>query len=200
MKKWLLMLGGLGILAVLGVWMLHVPPVPAPTTSNAGPTGIPPVAAPAGIEAATSNPSDLQPVPVTIVTSSGKDSNSPAVAPVRKTFPLPPPLPAPSTLPLSDIPPAILLENMRTTLRQYGLMFGGNPVGTNPELTKALGGDNPKQVNFLGTDGNRVNEKGELCDAWGTPYFFHQLSAMQMEIRSAGPDRIFYTDDDLVIK
>ncbi len=89
---------------------------------------------------------------------------------------------------------------MRTTVRQYGLMFGGNPVGTNPEITRALDGDNPKHVKFLGPDGNRVNEKGELVDAWNTPYFFHQLSAMDMEIRSAGPDKIMWTADDLVIK
>ena len=89
---------------------------------------------------------------------------------------------------------------MRTTIRQYGLAFGGNPVGTNPEITKALNGDNPKQINFLTQDGNRANEKGELVDPWGTPYFFHQLSAMEMEIRSAGPDKIMWTTDDLVIK
>jgi hypothetical protein len=98
------------------------------------------------------------------------------------------------------IPPATLLENMRTTLRQYGLMYGGNPVGTNPEITKALNGDNPKEVRFLGPDGNRINEKGELVDSWGSPYFFHQLSAMEMEIRSAGPDKIMWTSDDLIIK
>jgi len=89
---------------------------------------------------------------------------------------------------------------MRATIRQYGLAFGGNPVGTNPEITKALNGDNPKQINFLTQDGNRANEKGELVDPWGTPYFFHQLSAMEMEIRSAGPDKIMWTTDDLVIK
>ncbi len=94
----------------------------------------------------------------------------------------------------------MLLENMRTTVRQYGLMFGGNPIGTNLEITKALNGDNPKHVNFLGPDGNRLNEKGELVDPWGTPYFFHQLSAMEMEVRSAGPDRAMWTSDDLVIK
>jgi len=194
------MLGGLAMLGVFGVWVLHVPPVPPPTVLSADPTAIPPVAPPASIKATPSDPSG-SPTSVPVL-DSGKGPISrdiPPVAPVRKTAPGPP-QPAATTLPFSDIPPAILLDNMRTTLRQYGLMFGGNPVGTNPEITKALGGDNPKQVNFLGTDGNRVNEKGELCDAWGTPYFFHQLSAMQMEIRSAGPDRIFYTDDDLVIK
>jgi hypothetical protein len=89
---------------------------------------------------------------------------------------------------------------MRTVIRLYGSTFGGNPVGTNPEITKALQGDNPKQINFLRADGNRINARGELVDAWDTPYFFHQLSATEMEIRSAGPDKTMYTPDDLVIK
>ncbi|PWU14140.1 MAG: hypothetical protein C5B50_17870 [Verrucomicrobia bacterium] len=80
-------------------------------------------------------------------------------------------------------------------------MFGGNPVGTNQEITQALNGDNPKQINFLNPDaGMRVNALGELIDAWGTPYFFHQLSATEMEIRSAGPDKVMWTGDDLVTK
>jgi len=101
---------------------------------------------------------------------------------------------------LAGIAPGTVIENMRTTIRQYGAMFGGNPVGTNPEITSALRGQNPKGINFLKADGNRVNDQGELVDSWGTPYFFHQISATEMEIRSAGPDRIMYTADDLVIK
>ena len=89
---------------------------------------------------------------------------------------------------------------MRTVIRQYGSTFGSNPVGVNSEITKALQGENPKQLNFLKTDGNRVNANGELVDPWSTPYFFHQLSGTEMEIRSAGPDRVMYTSDDLVIR
>jgi len=37
-----------------------------------------------------------------------------------------------------------------------------------------------------------------LVDAWGTPFFFHQLSGHEMEIHSAGPDKIMWTADDLV--
>jgi hypothetical protein len=98
------------------------------------------------------------------------------------------------------IPPQAALASMRRTVRQYNQMFGGNPIGTNPEITRALNGDNPRHVNFLQPDGNHVNEKGELVDPWGTPYFFHQLSASEMEIRSAGPDKVMYTGDDLVTK
>ena len=117
---------------------------------------------------------------------------------------LSPPPPAAAADPaLGDapkLPPETVLENMRTVIRLYGSTFGGNPVGNNAEITKALQGDNPKQINFLKEDGNRVNSQGELVDNWGTPYFFHQLSSTETEIRSAGPDRILWTSDDLVIK
>ena len=79
-------------------------------------------------------------------------------------------------------------------------MFGENPVGTNEEITKALSGDNPKHINFLDAEAGRISAKGEWVDPWGTPWFFHQLSARDMEIRSAGPDRILWTDDDLVTR
>jgi hypothetical protein len=96
---------------------------------------------------------------------------------------------------------ATVLENVRHAVRLYGEMFGGNPVGNNAEITSQLSGDNPKHINFINTEaGMRVNENGELVDSWGTPIFFHQLSRTDMEIHSAGPDRIMWTMDDLVLK
>jgi hypothetical protein len=137
-------------------------------------------------------------VPSTAVSAGQFASNS---APIAAARPAATSLPAVEpTFESTNLPPETILENMRTAIRQYGTMFGGNPVGTNPEITKALEGDNPKHVNFLKADGNRVNANGELVDPWGTPYFFHQLSGSETEIRSAGPDRVMYTSDDLVIK
>jgi len=108
---------------------------------------------------------------------------------------------APPAATAESIPPAIVLENVNRAIRQYGVMFGGNPVGTNPEITAALNGGNPKQVNFINPEaGMRINENGELVDAWGTPFFFHQLSGQEMEIRSAGEDRKMWTRDDQVAK
>jgi len=103
--------------------------------------------------------------------------------------------------PTVELPPVTVLENMRTTLRQYSLRFGENPVGDNAEITAALTGKNPKHVTFLNPeDGLRLNDKGQLVDNWNTPYFFHQLSSTVMEIHSAGPDRRMWTADDLVLK
>jgi hypothetical protein len=101
----------------------------------------------------------------------------------------------------TDIPPEIVLEKVAHAIRDYASMFGDNPVGTNPEITAALNGNNPRQAHFINPEaGMRINGNGELVDAWGTPYFFHQLSGTRMEIHSAGPDRVMWTADDLVSK
>jgi len=100
-----------------------------------------------------------------------------------------------------NLSPVIVLENVRAVFRQYHSRFGGNPVGSNPEITAALNGGNPRQVVFLNPeDGLRVNGNGQMIDNWNTPFFFHQLSRTEMEIHSAGPDRRMWTSDDLVIR
>ena len=105
----------------------------------------------------------------------------------------------PSPLQFTNLQPIIVVENMSRAIHQYGEMFGGNPVGTNPEFTSQLSGNNPKHINFINPDaGMRINDKGELIDPWGTPYFFHQLSGSDTEVRSAGPDRKMWTSDDIV--
>ena len=81
----------------------------------------------------------------------------------------------------------------------YQTNFHGNPVGTNAEITAALTGKNPLHLALVPRDLPAINAHGELCDRWGSPFFFHQLSGTRMEIHSAGPDRKFWTDDDAVL-
>lgn len=90
-----------------------------------------------------------------------------------------------------------VLDDLHFVFRDYRTAVGGNPVGTNAEITGALLGDNVGQVKVALPDGATVNGRGEMCDPWGTPYFFHQLSGTRMEIRSAGPDRQMWTADDV---
>lgn len=90
------------------------------------------------------------------------------------------------------------IDNLELTLRDHAVALGGNPIGTNAEITAALLGDNAKQLKLEIPAGSFVNAAGELCDPWGTPWFFHQLSGTKMEVRSAGPDRELYSDDDFV--
>jgi hypothetical protein len=92
------------------------------------------------------------------------------------------------------------LENIRLMFRDYRARLGENPVGSNAEIMRALMGGNTAQVRLGPPEGQSLNNQGELVDRWGTPYFFHQLSKNEMEVRSAGPDRIMWTGDDLVGK
>src|SRR5580700_9340426 len=55
----------------------------------------------------------------------------------------------------------------------------GNPIGENAEITAALKGRNKLGFAFIPADSPAINAKGELCDRWGTPYFFHQISGQR---------------------
>ena len=174
--------------AVVALWFF-LRPATGPVANPATPTKPSAVSAP---QALTNNASPNSNASTGLpLSASPQAGNGSSTVPARLE-PLPPEL--------ASLPPETILDNMRTTFRQYRDRFGGNPVGTNPEITRALQGENPKQINFLKADGNRVNGNGELVDPWGTPYFFHQLSAKEMEIHSAGPDGKMWTQDDLIIK
>lgn len=86
------------------------------------------------------------------------------------------------------------LDTFRTNFPQ-----DGNPVGTNAEITAALTGKNKVRFAFIPPNHPAINRDGELCDRWGTPFFFHAESSTRMEVRSAGPDRKLHTEDDLVL-
>lgn len=121
--------------------------------------------------------------------------SEPAVTPV---------VPPPPANDLSKLTPEDLqrvrdaIDNLELVFRDYAVALGGNPVGNNAEITEALLGDNAKQLKLDVPGGSSLNAGGELCDPWGTPWFFHQLSGTKMEVRSAGPDRKLYSDDDFV--
>jgi hypothetical protein len=201
MRKWLPALALLG--AAVAVWFFlrqH------PSAPGAG--AMPDNAAPESATVASPPPA----APVTKPNSPGQPANASAVAVTPSANPpeivsatAGAAVPLVSGLPhqpeFTDLPPEIALGKVAHAIRDYASMFGGNPVGTNPEITAALNGQNPRQANFINPGaGMRINGKGELVDAWGTPYFFHQLSGTDMEIRSAGPDKTMWTSDDLVVK
>jgi len=120
----------------------------------------------------------------------------------RIEAPPPPPVKIPAGYqdPPTEAAPARLEgEEIALNIRNFSQRFGGNPVGTNAEITKALNGGNNAAANYLPAS-RRMNDAGELLDTWGSPYFFHANSATEMEIRSAGPDKILHNADDIVTK
>lgn len=92
------------------------------------------------------------------------------------------------------------LDRVGLMLRDYRTLMHENPVGSNAEIMAALMGGNPKRARLGPPEGTRLNDQGELLDQWGTPYFFHQMSATVMEIHSAGPDKKMWTSDDVVVR
>jgi hypothetical protein len=184
MKTWFL--GSCAFVVALLAWLF---------LSQRAPENLPGLAAPNGVVQITPEPA--APVATESAAPPAASAGEAAVPQGRGE-----PSPAVAAAPVfTNLPPAVVLENVRHAIRDYAARFGGNPVGTNPEIARALGGENPRHVNFLDQQaGMRLNEKGELVDPWGVPFFFHQLSAQEMEIRSAGPDRRMWTDDDLVTR
>lgn len=87
---------------------------------------------------------------------------------------------------------AELIDTFRTNFPREG-----NPVGNNAEITAALTGRNHLRLAIVPPDHPALNAERELCDRWGTPFFFHAESATRMEIRSAGPDRKMWSEDDI---
>ncbi len=159
------------------------------------PEGVSPERAPA-VEQVAQIPEELpQPVPVDTPVVSQAD-----VAAALPVIVAPGDESEATTESLPSLAPEQALEALRLTIRNYGLRYRGNPVGNNVEITAALTGNNPNGVHFLDAARDGVNPEGALVDGWGTPYFFHQLAALEMEIRSAGPDRTMWTPDDLVTR
>jgi len=191
MKKLALVLILLG--AALVVWLLLArPPRPAPEAVPKSQT-----AQDAAAANAFSNASPA--AQAAIENSFAGATTTPAISPIGTSIPVSAPAGPAFAAEITTMTPETVLENVRSAIRNYGQRFGGNPVGNNAEITRALGGENPGQVNYLSAEaGLRVNEKGEMIDAWGTPFFFHQLSGTVMEIHSAGPDKKMWTADDLV--
>jgi hypothetical protein len=76
---------------------------------------------------------------------------------------------------------------------------GALPTGSNRELVAALAGENPHRIRFLDPAASYLNADGELLDRWQVPLFFHFVEADDVGLRSAGPDRVMWTADDVLM-
>lgn len=196
-------LGILLALAIISVWLFRryptsPPPQPPERVQSvvpATPLPTPAISAPQ-VESAKIHPA-ATPLP--------KPNDTP-VPQASATAPLvAPPLTVPDAEAVASAPASAgdiqaELDNVQFAIRDFRMALGENPIGNNAEITKALLGDNLKQARVPVPLGSNVNGDGELCDPWGTPYFFHQLSKNSMEIRSAGADRRMWTGDDRLVK
>lgn len=93
--------------------------------------------------------------------------------------------------------PQLAVDTVTELFSHYRFAYKENPVGVeNFEFTEQLLGKNPKQIIFIDPQSSAL-KNNELVDAWNSPYFFHPLSSQELEVRSAGPDRQLWTNDDI---
>jgi hypothetical protein len=123
---------------------------------------------------------------------------TPKLLPVRQATP-DAPLQSWERLLASDGTPAedrSALADIVTNYLQSSVHAARPPLGTNEEITRAL-----MDRDALGDSAIPASHpaivSGQLVDRWGSPWFFHQLSADVIEVRCAGPDRKLFTEDDL---
>lgn len=91
------------------------------------------------------------------------------------------------------------VQTVNILLEEFRRAFGAMPTGElNDEIVRRLQGENPKGIAVLPKSHSSISAEGELLDRYGTPYRFHPESAWHMTVRSAGPDKIMWTNDDQV--
>lgn len=168
----LLVVAGLLIAIYLWYWGRPVPPAPAPASS--APT--------LGTSAASS------PIPVTPAAI-----RAGATAAVPEGFEELKDLHAPNGDVTAD------LQIVQAVLEAFRSSFPaeGNPTGSNAEITATLAGANRLGLVLVPRAHPAISLNGELCDRWGTPYFFHSESRRRTTVRSAGPDRRMWSEDDV---
>ena len=140
-----------------------------------------------------------------IMTASAVSAGAPQVRTLPRKIPPEPLLAAggaglekPAQFIASDVMGEREMEEVQGMLRDFRTRMGENPVGSNAEIMRAVMGGNPVKAHLGPPPGQTLNETGELLDPWGMPWFFHQISAKGMEVRSAGPDLKLWSTDDLV--
>lgn len=201
------------VLSGAAVWLLNSPAdKPAPKSNPAPIEEQPalPKATPAtNFSAVSAPPANAAPtIPeAAIPPSPAPEAPPPSTATRAASLQLPenpliaadvPAAPPPRRVSHVDLELALVFDQILLMFRDYRTLTGENPVGTNEEMMKAIMGGNPKSAVLGPPEGHSVNENGELIDRWGSPYFFHQLAKDRLEIRSAGPDRRLWNEDDLI--
>jgi hypothetical protein len=175
MKRAGLLVTGLALLALGWLLWSHRDPAPslAPTAPRSSSTGQSPD--PVSPPAHSSSPPALP--PPTEASHLADDLNSPS----------------------SDIQADLRIVSNVLAAFRTNFPHNGNPTGTNAEITAALTGKNKLHLALIPPYHRAINRAGELCDRWGTPFFFHAESGTRMGLRSAGPDKKMWNDDDVVL-
>lgn len=177
-----LVLSGVLLILLVGGWLMW-PRGDRPDTANTG----------TGETKTTISETVIAPVEAdALPIRPGANSAPVDLRTLEHDFPIVAPLNRPDSTIARDLATlALVFDSWRSNFPREG-----NPVGENADITAAIAGDNSLGFVLIPRNHPAINSAGELCDRWGTPFRFHQVSGQVMEIRSAGPDRTFATGDD----
>lgn len=89
-----------------------------------------------------------------------------------------------------------LHQSIRAFENEYGMSPNGGNAATITLLTTPTNMQGHSVV-FLILDKSSLNQKGEMVDPWGTPYRIDARDKGQLEIQSAGPNKVFGDNDDI---
>lgn len=103
----------------------------------------------------------------------------------------------PASPPQDDL---ILLSRAVASFLLISKQAGDRPLSANEEWSAALRGNRPGTEQWISNKSSALDSKNRLIDRWGVPLHFHALGGKQWEIRSAGPDKKMWSDDDLLEK
>ena len=78
--------------------------------------------------------------------------------------------------------------------------YGQFPAGTTPEIARALTGENSRGIVFVDLAPRTRSKDGGYLDQWNTPYLITFPDSQTVNVRSAGPDRVFDTGDDRFLR
>ena len=102
----------------------------------------------------------------------------------------------PDTTGMDDL---LLVQGLIQIFRLYMKDVESLPTFGNKEIVEALSGENRFQDRFIKSDFSFISNQGEITDRWGSPLVFHFEVAHCPDIRSLGPDKTLWTDDDIVL-
>ncbi|MEO5713385.1 MAG: hypothetical protein ABIT37_07835 [Luteolibacter sp.] len=132
---------------------------------------------------------------------------APKVGGQSQIAPTPPPTPTAGEMLLAGYgdpaaPPIEDLRKLQHVATGYFSVIKDSarfPIGGNEDFSAALRGENPNREVFVRAGNPVFSPAGLLVDRWGSPVIVHPQAWRQLELRSAGPDRIPYNDDDLIL-
>lgn len=100
----------------------------------------------------------------------------------------------------TNLPPENDLKLMSRLMENSLLLLksaANRPLSANEDWADLLRGKNGAGERFLSDDHGALNEQHQLVDRWGSPLFFHAVGNSRYDLRSAGPDKTLWTEDDI---